>query len=230
MYVWTATVAFGVVSVAFVSPMTAAAAGPVAAVDRAGADARSAARPRAARRLRTRGVTASEESGEPQLTGEWYLRVNFVTLPGRFRGNCCCGGLIPLAAGAVVLAVLAGVLGGLPGLVAAVVGALLAAAALAVGPGLMAWSARSAPQLALVMGLMGYAVTIILLGVVLLVLRTSSWLDHGYLAAGLGARHPALAGRAGLRRSPGCGSWRSGSPRPGPGQNPTRAGDPRIRW
>jgi hypothetical protein len=35
------------------------------------------------------------------------------------------------------------------------------------------------------MGLMGYAVTIILLGAALLLLRTWHWLDRGWLAAGL---------------------------------------------
>lgn len=95
------------------------------------------------------------------------------------------GGLVPLAAVAAVLCVAGAVRGGPPGLVAAAVGSVLAAAALAVGPGLMAWSARTAPHLALVMGLMGYAVTILLLGAALLLLRTSDWLDHGYLAAGL---------------------------------------------
>jgi ATP synthase protein I len=125
------------------------------------------------------------KKGKPQLTRNSVLESEISHTARTIPRKLLLGGLIPLSAGAVGLGVLAGVRGGLPGLVAAVAGAVLAAAALAVGPGLMAWSARSAPQLALVMGLMGYAVTIILLGAVLLVLRTSSWLDHGYLAAGL---------------------------------------------
>jgi hypothetical protein len=108
--------------------------------------------------------------GKPQLTIPQRLLV---------------GGLIPLSAGSVLVGIVAAVRGGLPGLVAVAVGALLAGLALAVGPGLLAWSARTAPQLALPMGLMGYTVTIIVLGAALLVLRTSSWLDHGYLAAAL---------------------------------------------
>jgi hypothetical protein len=108
------------------------------------------------------------------------------------------GGTVPaLVAGALVTVVSAG--WGWQAALAAGLGSLLAAAALAVGPGLLRAVRHASPPAVTAAATGGYAAVVVVLGLVFAVLSPASWLSADHLAAALVV--VTLAGIAGQARA-----------------------------
>ncbi|HET9654696.1 MAG TPA: hypothetical protein VFP72_05040 [Kineosporiaceae bacterium] len=132
------------------------------------------------------------------------------------------GGALPALVTGVVL-VAGSAFAGASAMTGAAVGVLLAALAMTTGPLVMRGSRQWSPPAVMAIAVISYGVVVIVLGMVFLLLRSSTWLSPGFLGVGL------IAGGAAWSAGELRAAWTLrvlafGSPVPGPQLPPEGAG------